>query len=86
MSESKYIKYFLNLKGFFEIFKTIYSYNLLSVPVLARSHAGVSLEELVEYGRIREIQFIDDFLDRGISIFQHVLGFEDHEGVDPGRP
>lgn len=31
------------------------------------------------------MQFVDDFLDRHVGILQHVLGFQDDEGINPLR-
>ena len=43
----------------------------------------MGFEEFVEDRLVGEVEFIDDLLDGGVGILQHVLGLEDHEGVDP---
>ena len=45
----------------------------------------MEFEEFVEGRLIREVHLIDDLLDRHVGVFQHVLGFQDQEGVDPFR-
>lgn len=41
------------------------------------------LEELVEHGRIREMQFENDLLDAVIGVLEHILSLQNHERVDP---
>lgn len=45
----------------------------------------MGLEKLVKNRRVRKMQFVDDFLDRHVGILQHVLGFQDDEGINPLR-
>ena len=45
----------------------------------------MGLEEPVESGLVREMEFVDDFLDAYVSVLQQVLCFEDYIGVDPVR-
>ena len=57
----------------------------LRFPVLGGREAGVGLEEFVEDRLVGEVEFVDDLLDGDVGVFQHVLGLEDDEGVDPVR-
>ena len=41
------------------------------------------LEELVEHGRIREMQFENDLLNAVVGVLEHILGLQNHERVDP---
>ena len=43
------------------------------------------LEVFEEKRRIGEVQFIGDFLDAQITVFQHLLGFKDDVLVNPLR-
>ena len=43
------------------------------------------LEELVEHGRIREMQFENDLLNAVVGVLEHILGLQNHERVDPVR-
>ena len=58
---------------------------LYSAAVLAGRHAGACLEELVEDAGAGEVQLEDYLLDALAGVAQEVLGFQDHEGVNPVR-
>ena len=57
----------------------------LPVSVLTWCHSCVCLEELVEHGRIREMQFENDLLNAVVGVLEHILGLQNHERVDPVR-